>query len=86
MNIEWVNNQTEIHVDGIYAGYIDRLSEDGWYGRVYYTDEHDRRTMKSFGVVYGKENMIEEVTTFIEDNYDNVRETAAYIHELNKDK
>jgi hypothetical protein len=42
--------------------------------------------MKSFGVVYGKENMIEEVTTFIEDNYDNVRETAAYIHELNKDK
>lgn len=85
IRITWKYYGTEVYVNGVYAGYIDSLGQnEGWYGRVFYTEEDGRTTMKSFGVSYDKTEIRQKIKDFINNNADNVLSTSIRVEELNK--
>ena len=86
VDITWEFDGTEVYVNNVYAGYIDRLSSRGWYGKVYYTNKDGRITMMSFGVAYNQTEIQQEITDFINNNADNVLSTSIKVEELNKGK
>lgn len=85
VHITWKCDGTEVYVNGIYAGYIDDIGEDAWYGKVFYTNEYGRATMKSFRVTYGKTEIQQKVMDFINDNAENVLSTSIKIADYSHD-
>ncbi len=80
--ITWHYGGTEVHVNDIYAGYINEMPSGAWYGRVYFDDGHNK--MVSFDITYDKKYMQQHVEGFINQNFDNVYQTALEVHERNK--
>lgn len=80
--ITWKCKGTNVYVNGIYAGYIDKMSSGAWYGRVYFDDGYNKMT--SFDITYDQKYMQQHVEAFINQNFDNVLATAIYVKERNK--
>lgn len=90
VKITWKCYQTEVYVNGHYCGYIDCIGgnnawyDNAWYGNVYFR-ENDRPTMKHFGVVYDKQQLINDVKQFIKENANVIISECKRIELLNNE-
>lgn len=81
--ISWKYDGTEVYLNGLYAGYIDPIGQiGGWYGKVNCIKD-GIPTMETFGVSYDKTEIQQQITDFINKNYDNVLESCENIARLN---
>lgn len=81
-NITWNDDKTEVYVDGIYAGFVQSMSGPNgtvYSGGVYYTDDNNRRDMKTFFASEVQSFIVNQMEKFIKDNYDNVRDTSEQV-------
>jgi hypothetical protein len=85
VKITWKYNKTEVYVNGHYCGYIDCFgNNNAWYGNVYFR-ENDQPTMKHFGVVYDKQQLINAVEQFINENANVIISECKRIELLNNE-
>ena len=81
--ISWKHDGTEVYLNGLYAGYIDPIGQiGGWYGKVNFIKD-GIPTMETFGVSYDKTEIQQQITDFINKNYDNVLESCKNMARLN---
>lgn len=82
--ISWKDDGKIVYLNGLYAGYIDPIGQiGGWYGKVNCIKD-GRATMETFGVSYDKTEIQQQITDFINKNYDNVLRSCEDIALLNR--